>query len=95
MQQCLARFAAPETAGQGSQVFGAGFGSLERPVEQIEEGGRAQNAGITTGDVIVEVDRQPVAGVEALEQALKRHPANAPVLLLVHRDGHTLYLTVA
>jgi serine protease Do len=64
-------------------------------VEQIEEGGRAQNAGITTGDVIVEVDRQPVAGVEALEQALKRHPANAPVLLLVHRDGHTLYLTVA
>jgi hypothetical protein len=45
--------------------------------------------------VIVEVDRQPVAGVEALEQALKRHPANAPVLLLVHRDGHTLYLTVA
>jgi serine protease Do len=64
-------------------------------VEQIEEGGRAQNAGIATGDVIVEVDRQPVAGVEALEQALKRHAANAPVLLLVHRDGHTLYVTVA
>src|SRR4029450_869019 len=64
-------------------------------VEQVEEGGRAQNAGITTGDVIVEVDRQPIAGVDALQQALKRHPTNTPVLLLVHREGRVLYVTVA
>ena len=64
-------------------------------VEQVQEGGRAQNAGITTGDVIVEVDRRPVAGVEALQQALKSHPTNTPVLLLVHREGRTLYVSVA
>jgi serine protease Do len=64
-------------------------------VEQVEDGGRAANAGIVSGDVIVEVDRQPVAGVEALEQALKRHAKNTPVLLLVHREGRALYVTVA
>jgi serine protease Do len=64
-------------------------------VEQVEEGGRAQNAGITTGDVIVEVDRQPIAGVDALQQVLKRHPTNTPVLLLVHREGRAIYVTVA
>jgi serine protease Do len=64
-------------------------------VEQVEEGGRAHGAGIVRGDVIVEVDRQPIAGVEALEQALKRHAPNTPVLLLVHREGRALYVTVA
>ena len=64
-------------------------------VAQVEEGGRAQSAGITTGDVIVEVDRQPVTGVEGLEQALKRHASNTPVLLLVRREGQAIYVTVA
>ena len=64
-------------------------------VEQVEDGGRAQNAGITAGDVIVEVDRQPIAGVDALQQALKRHPTNTPVLLLVQREGRAIYVTVA
>src|SRR6185436_9872491 len=64
-------------------------------VAQVEEGGRAQSAGITTGDVIVEVDRQPVTGVEGLEQALKRHAPNTPVLLLVRREGQAIYVTVA
>src|SRR5262245_30444432 len=64
-------------------------------VEQVEEGGRAANAGIVTGNVIVEVDRQPVAGVDALQQALKRHAKDTPVLLLVQREGRAMYVTVA
>jgi serine protease Do len=63
-------------------------------VEDVEDGGRAQQAGLARGDVIVEVDHQPVGGVDALQNALKRHPAGRPVLLLVHREGNSLYLTV-
>ena len=64
-------------------------------VAQVEDGGRAQTAGITPGDVIVEVDRKPVATVEALQKALKAHAAGTPLLMLVHREGQSLYLTVA
>ena len=64
-------------------------------VQQVEDGGRAQTAGITAGDVILEVDRKPVADVADLQQALKRHPAGTPLLVLVHREGQSLYLTVA
>jgi serine protease Do len=64
-------------------------------VQQVEDGGRAQTAGITAGDVIVEVDRTPVTTVEGLQQALKAHRVGTPLLLLVHREGQSLYLTVA
>jgi serine protease Do len=64
-------------------------------VQQVEEGGRAQTAGITVGDVILEVDRKPVADVAALQQAVKHHAAGTPLLVLVQREGQALYLTVA
>jgi serine protease Do len=63
-------------------------------VERVEDGSRAQNAGIEAGDVIVEVNRVPVANVEALRTALAKQPAGKPVLVLVHREGQSLYLTV-
>jgi serine protease Do len=64
-------------------------------VQQVEEGGPAQTAGVTVGDVIVEVDRKPVADMTALQNALRRHAAGTPLLLLVQREGQSLYLTVA
>jgi serine protease Do len=63
-------------------------------VERVEEGSPAQSAGIAAGDVIVEVDRTPVASVGALRAALDKHPAGKPMLLLVNREGQSLYLTV-
>ena len=63
-------------------------------VERVEDGSRAQTAGIEAGDVIVEVNRTPVATIEALRSALAKHPAGTPVLVLVHREGQNLYLTV-
>jgi serine protease Do len=63
-------------------------------VERVEDGSKAQNAGIAAGDVIVEVNRTPVASVGALQKALEKHPAGKPVLLLVNREGQSLYLTV-
>jgi serine protease Do len=69
----------------------AGRGVL---VERVEDGSRAQTAGIEAGDVIVEVNRTPVTSVETLRTALAKHPAGTPVLVLVQREGQSLYLTV-
>jgi serine protease Do len=64
-------------------------------VERVEEGSRAQNAGVVPGDVIVEVNRTPVTSVSTLQAALAKHRAGTPVLLLVNREGQSLYLTVS
>jgi serine protease Do len=63
-------------------------------VERVEDGSRAQNAGMAAGDVIVEVDHKPVASVEALRTALGKHEHGKPLLMLVQREGQTLYLTI-
>jgi serine protease Do len=64
-------------------------------VERVEDGSRAQTAGLAAGDVILEVDQKPVATVDALRAVVSKHAAGKPLLMLVHREGQALYLTVA
>ena len=64
-------------------------------VTAVHDGSRAEAAGVKEGDVISQIDHRPVASVEDLRQALRRHPAGAPVLMLVQRDGDPLWLAVA
>ena len=54
---------------------------------------RAADAGLREGDVIHEVNRKPVDTVDGLRSAV-RSTTNRPVLLLVEREGHTLFVTV-
>jgi serine protease Do len=61
-------------------------------VQNVDPEGRAAGAGIQPGDVIVEVNRTPVATVEQLRAALAS-AANRPILLLVNRDGEHSYVT--
>jgi Do/DeqQ family serine protease len=63
-------------------------------VRDVTADGRAAEAGIRTGDVIEEVNRQPVQTIEELRAALKRS-ADKPVLLLINRQGTETFLTVA
>ena len=51
------------------------------------------SAGIQQGDVIAEVNREPVQDVDDLRAAL-RSSADRPVLLLVNRDGRNIFVTV-
>ena len=62
-------------------------------VQQVNPGSRAADAGIQQGDLIVEVNRQPVQTVDELRSAMRRTP-NRPTLLLVTRDGQDLFVTV-
>lgn len=66
-------------------------------VQQVNPDGRAADAGIQTGDIILEVNRQPIQSVDELRSAVRR-AAEKPTLLLVRRsagdEGHDVYVTV-
>jgi serine protease Do len=63
-------------------------------VRDVVEGGRAAEAGIRAGDVIVEVDRRPVRTVEDFKAGLDKRATDAPVVMLVNRDGQTMYVAI-
>jgi serine protease Do len=62
-------------------------------VAGVQRSSRAAHAGLQAGDVIEEVDRTPVASADALRTALTS--GDRPALLLVHRGGTTLFLTLS
>jgi serine protease Do len=62
-------------------------------VEDVNPDGRAAAAGIQAGDVIQEVNRQPVKSVEELKAALRK-TSDKPTLILISRQGSNLFLTV-
>jgi serine protease Do len=67
-------------------------------VRNVDPDGRAADAGIRPGDVILEVNRQAVQSVDDLRAAV-RSAADKPTLLLIHRtadgDSRDLYVTVS
>jgi serine protease Do len=62
-------------------------------VESVDSAGPAGAAGIQRGDVIQEVNRQPVRSAEELRAATDKS-GNKPVLLLINRRGDTAFVTV-
>jgi Do/DeqQ family serine protease len=72
---------------------GVGRGVKGLLVENVDPDGRAADAGIQAGDVIVEANRKAVNSVDDLRTAA-RSTADKPLLLLVHRQGRELFVTV-
>ena len=62
-------------------------------VEDVNPNGRAAAAGIQAGDIIQEVNRQPVTSVEDLKAALRK-TSDKPTLLLIQRQGNDIFVTV-
>ncbi len=62
-------------------------------VTDVDPGGPAAEAGIQPDDVILEVNRQPVKSSTELRAAV-RNSGSRPALLLVNRDGRSLFLAV-
>jgi serine protease Do len=62
-------------------------------VESVESSGPAAAAGIQRGDVIQEVNRQPVRSSADMRAAIDKG-GNKPALLLIDRRGQTVYLAV-
>jgi len=82
---------APDSAERLSLPFTEGL-----LVVDVAGGGPAERAGVRRGDVIREIDRQPVRDAPALQRALAAVPAGRSVLLWVHRSGggQTQYLVL-
>jgi len=63
-------------------------------VEEVSPSSRAAEAGLHPGDVIQEVNHHPVQSVSEFRQAMGSMGKETPVLLLVNREGNTLFLAV-
>jgi serine protease Do len=71
----------PPTIKQGIVVTGVAPGSM------------AASGGLEPGDVILELNRQPIANVQQFRQAYQK-PGGKSVLLLVYREGRTRYVVL-
>ncbi len=89
-------------AGHGKPRWGVGLGDitpdvrqqLQAPetllgavIEQVQPGSPADNAGLQSGDVIVEVDRKPVQNAAEVQKALSSVPKGQDALVLVWSNG--------
>jgi serine protease Do len=63
-------------------------------VDQVDSGSRAAEAGLQRGDVIQQVNRKPVTNVSEFRQGISSTTKDKPVLLLVNRQGNTLFLAI-
>jgi Do/DeqQ family serine protease len=79
----------PETAGR----FRAPKDAHGVVVQEVNPDGRAASAGVLAGDIIEEVNRQPVRNVDDLRTAVQKG-SERPLLLLVSRQGNELFVTV-
>ncbi len=59
-------------------------------VASTDQGGAADRSGLVRGDIIVEVDREPVSSVDEARRLVSA--SGGGVLLLVWRGGHTIFI---
>jgi regulator of sigma E protease len=85
---------APEPYGP-NQMGSAGWSPREPNfiITDLEPGMPAEQAGMKLGDQIVSVDGQPIPGIEAMIDSLKR-TKDKPVQIAVLRNGQALTFTV-
>jgi serine protease Do len=62
-------------------------------VDAVDPAGPAASTGLARGDVIQEVNRQPISSADDLRAAIDKN-GNKPALLLINRRGQQIYVTV-
>jgi len=63
-------------------------------VQEVNPASHAADAGLQPGDVIQQVNHKPVNNVKEFDQAMTSTQKNSPVLLLIDREGSTMFLAV-
>ncbi len=63
-------------------------------VAQVQPGSPAEDAGLTGGDVILEINRKPVESADQFRNDVKQAPADQDMLLRVWANGGTTYRVV-
>jgi serine protease Do len=83
----------PANTDKASLGIGVERGPKGLVITQVNPDSRAADAGLQEGDVIQEINRQSVQTVEDLRSAVRK-TTDRPVLLLVEREGRSLFVTV-
>ncbi len=63
-------------------------------IASVEPGGQAEAAGLQRGDVIQEVNREPVKTMDDYQQAVSKIKKEDLAVLLVNRQGNSLFVAV-
>jgi serine protease Do len=63
-------------------------------VMEVEEGSPAEEAGLSQGDIIIEVEQQPVTNVGELLRLASQPAKSGALLLLVDHGGFTIFMTL-
>jgi serine protease Do len=63
-------------------------------IVQVESGSAAAEAGLSPGDIIVEIDRKQIKGLNDLNRLLAGVKAGDTVLFLIDRGGMTIFVTL-
>lgn len=61
-------------------------------VMEVGEGSQAEASGLRPGDIVLEVNRQPVPDLEAYRRVVEPLRPDQPTLLLINRQGAVLYV---
>jgi serine protease Do len=61
---------------------------------EVEENSPAADAGFQPGDIILEIDREPVKRIDVFSETISQYQKGEIVLFLVNRGGSTLFLTL-
>jgi serine protease Do len=77
---------------QVAKGLGLSAGTTGVVVSEVSPASAAASAGLKQGDVILEVNRHAVKNVAEFEAAVRN--SKDGTLLLVNREGHTIYLAV-
>ena len=64
-------------------------------VSSVERNSPAANAGVSPGDIILEVNRQPVSNVSQITRALQSANPGTPVFLLIWRNGTEAFIALS
>ncbi len=64
-------------------------------INDVVQGGTAAEAGLRPGDVIEEINRQPIKSMDDYSRVVKSLPAKEDVLLLVRRGNNTFFVTLS
>ncbi len=64
-------------------------------VTDVDEDSPAFESGLEPGDVVIEIDREAVYDMETFMKIFNRHNWDRVLLLLIDREGGTIYFTIA
>ena len=74
--------------------FGFDEGDAGVVVVRVEPAGRAYEAGLRPGDLIMQVNQKDVTTIEEYRKAVRKVKAKDRALLLIRRKGQDLFLTI-